>query len=357
MVRMRCGMGVSDALTLWKWRITFVVEWTLLLENRMESLFTECVTCLIVTSCDVDSIDKLVCERKWSVDSVIFSCSPPITWVWERNHANLLSLDFLIPIHSTSLQYHLHRLALEFHNYNHHHSLSFSSNCNPYSIHCLKPINETYSNSSLWFLFNRILLLCQLATYILLHSFHYSLILSSLFFAFTYLTPINSSSSLIAFTLMNDIPFLIIYIPSLILPHVQSNILLLNKHRDRSLIQSFLFRRTRRCLGRKGEGLRSGKIICNQRTNRKSGNTTHIRILLALTDWKTERKRIASTQTRLHSEVGIGCIQWLRIRSVLRVQPLHSQKVSSRQCRSKDPPRHRCGSTGSTRGPDPAWRQ
>ena len=76
-----------------------VVEWTLLLENRMESLFRVCVACLIVTSCDVESIDEFVCEKKWSADSALFSWSPPITWVWERNHANLLSLDFLIPIH------------------------------------------------------------------------------------------------------------------------------------------------------------------------------------------------------------------------------------------------------------------
>ena len=156
MVRMRCGMGVSDALTLWKWRITFVVEWTLLLGNRMESLFIESVTCLIVTSCDIDSIDEFVCERKWSVDSVIFSCSPPITWVWERNHVNLHFLEFSIPIHSASLLYQLHRLALEFHNCNHHHSFSFSSNFNPYSIHCLIFINWTHSDSSQWSLFNRI---------------------------------------------------------------------------------------------------------------------------------------------------------------------------------------------------------
>ena len=127
MVRMRCRMGVSDALTLWKWRISFVVEWTLLLENRMESLFTESVIGLIVTSCDVESIDEFVCERKWSVDSALFSWSPPITWVWERNHANLLFLGFLISFHSTSLLYHLHRLALESRNCNHHHSFPFSS--------------------------------------------------------------------------------------------------------------------------------------------------------------------------------------------------------------------------------------
>ena len=127
MVRMRCGMGVSDALTLWKWRISFVVERTLLLENRMESLFTEGVTCLIVTSCDIESIDKFVCERKWSVDSVVYSYSPPITWVWKRNHANLLFLGFVISFHSASLLYHLHRLALEYHNCNHHHSFPFSS--------------------------------------------------------------------------------------------------------------------------------------------------------------------------------------------------------------------------------------
>ena len=156
MVRMRCGMGVSDALTLWKWRISFVVEWTLLLENRMESLFRVCVACLIVTSCDVESIDEFVCERKWSVDSALFSWSPPITWVWERNHANLLFLEFLISFHSASLLYHLHRLALEYRNCNHHHSFPFSSNCNPYSIHCLISIKWTHSNSSQWSLFNRI---------------------------------------------------------------------------------------------------------------------------------------------------------------------------------------------------------
>ena len=104
-----------------------VVEWTLLLENRIESLFTECVACLIVTSCDVESIDEFVCERKWSADSVVFSWSTPIIWVWKRNHANLLFLGFSIPIHSASLPYHLHRLALESHNCNHHHSFSFSS--------------------------------------------------------------------------------------------------------------------------------------------------------------------------------------------------------------------------------------
>ena len=119
-------------------------------------LFTECVTCLIVTSCDVESIDEFVCERKWSADSALFSWSPPITRVWERNHVNLLSLGFSIPIHSTSLQYHLHRLALESRNCNHHHSFPFSSNCNPYSIHCLISIKWTHSNSSQWSLFNRI---------------------------------------------------------------------------------------------------------------------------------------------------------------------------------------------------------
>ena len=50
MVRMRCGMDVSDALTLWKWRISFVVERTLLLENRMDiSLHRGC--CLL--DCDL----------------------------------------------------------------------------------------------------------------------------------------------------------------------------------------------------------------------------------------------------------------------------------------------------------------
>ena len=43
---------------------SFVVERTLLLENRMESLFRVCVACLIVTSCDVESIDEFVCEMK-----------------------------------------------------------------------------------------------------------------------------------------------------------------------------------------------------------------------------------------------------------------------------------------------------
>ena len=41
-----------------------VVERTLLLENRMDSLFTKGIACLIVTSCDVESIDEFVCERK-----------------------------------------------------------------------------------------------------------------------------------------------------------------------------------------------------------------------------------------------------------------------------------------------------
>ena len=151
-------MGVSDALTLWKWRITFVVEWMLLLENRMESLFRVCVACLIVTSCDVESIDEFVCKRKWSADFASFSWSPPITPVWERDHANLLFLGFLISFHSTSLLYHLHRLAFESRNCNHHHSFPFSSNCNPYSIHCLISIKWTHSNSSQWSLFNRITL-------------------------------------------------------------------------------------------------------------------------------------------------------------------------------------------------------
>ena len=115
-----------------------------------------CVARLIVTSCDVESIDEFVCERKWSVDSALFSWSPPITWVWERNHVNLLFLGFSIPIHSASLLYHLHRLALESRNCNHHHSFPFSSNCNPYSIHCLISIKWTHSNSSQWSLFNRI---------------------------------------------------------------------------------------------------------------------------------------------------------------------------------------------------------
>ena len=42
----------------------FVVERILLLENRMESLFRVCVACLVVTSCDVESIDEFVCEMK-----------------------------------------------------------------------------------------------------------------------------------------------------------------------------------------------------------------------------------------------------------------------------------------------------
>ena len=156
MVRKRCGMSSIDALTLWKWRNRLLLNKHYSLKNRMESLFTEDVACLIVTSCDVESIDEFVCEKKWSVDSVVYSYSPPITWVWKRNHANLLSLDFLTPIHSTSLLYHLHRLALESRNCNHHHSLSFSSNCNPYSIHLLIPIKWTHSNSSQWSLFYRI---------------------------------------------------------------------------------------------------------------------------------------------------------------------------------------------------------
>ena len=156
MVRMRCGMSSIDALTLWKWRISVVVEWTLLLRNRMESLFTEGDACLIVTSSDVESIDEFVCEMKWSVDSALFSWSPPITWVWERDHANLLSLGFLISFHSTSLLYQSHRLALESRNCNHHHSFPFSLNCNPYSINCLIPIKWTHSDSSQWSLFNRI---------------------------------------------------------------------------------------------------------------------------------------------------------------------------------------------------------
>ena len=50
MVRMRCGMSSIDALTLWKWRISFVVERTLLLENRMDiSLHRGC--CLL--DCDL----------------------------------------------------------------------------------------------------------------------------------------------------------------------------------------------------------------------------------------------------------------------------------------------------------------
>ena len=64
-------------------------------QNRI-SLHRVCVACLIVTSCDVESIDEFVCEMKWSVDSVSFSYSPPITWVWERDHANLLFLGFVI---------------------------------------------------------------------------------------------------------------------------------------------------------------------------------------------------------------------------------------------------------------------
>ena len=41
---------------------------------------------------------------------------------------NLLFLDFLISFHSASLLYHLHRLALESRNCNHHNSFPFSSN-------------------------------------------------------------------------------------------------------------------------------------------------------------------------------------------------------------------------------------
>ena len=158
MVRMRCGMSSIDALTLWKWRNCLLLNERYSLKTEWISLFGVCVARLIVTSSDVESIDEFVCERKWSVDSALFSWSPPITWVWERNHANLLSLDFLIPIHSTSLLYHLHRLALESRNCNHHHSFPFSSNCNPYSIHCLISIKWTHSNSSQWSLFNRITL-------------------------------------------------------------------------------------------------------------------------------------------------------------------------------------------------------
>ena len=126
MVRMRCGMGVTDALTLWKWRESFVVEWTLLLENRMDSLFRVCVACLIVTSCDVELIDEFVCEKKWCADSILLSWSLAITWVLERNHANLHFL-VIFPIHSESILHHQHRLSLESHNCNHHHSFPFSS--------------------------------------------------------------------------------------------------------------------------------------------------------------------------------------------------------------------------------------
>ena len=65
---------------------------------------------------------------------------------------------FLDPNSFRSILYHLHRLALESHNCNHHHSFPFSSNCNPYSIHCLISIKWTHSNSSQWSLFNRITL-------------------------------------------------------------------------------------------------------------------------------------------------------------------------------------------------------
>jgi len=71
----------------------------------MESLFAESVTCLIVTSSHVESIDEFVCERKWSADSVVYSYSPPITWVWERNHASLLILGFVISFLSWSFLY------------------------------------------------------------------------------------------------------------------------------------------------------------------------------------------------------------------------------------------------------------
>ena len=73
------------------------------------------------------------------------SCESAIPWI-------------LDPISFRSILYHLHRLALESRNCNHHHSFPFSSNCNPYSIHCLISINSTHSNSSQWSLFNRITL-------------------------------------------------------------------------------------------------------------------------------------------------------------------------------------------------------
>ena len=60
------------------------------------NLSSEGVACLIVTSSDVESIDEFICERKWSADSVVYSYSPPIIWVWKRNHANLLFLGFVI---------------------------------------------------------------------------------------------------------------------------------------------------------------------------------------------------------------------------------------------------------------------
>ena len=127
MVRMRCEMGVSDALTLWKWRSCLLLNERYSLKTEW-NLFIEGVARLIVTSCDVESVDEFICERKWSVDSVSLSWSLAITWVWERNHVNLLFLGFSIPILSASLLYHLHHLALEFHNCNHHHSFSFLIN-------------------------------------------------------------------------------------------------------------------------------------------------------------------------------------------------------------------------------------
>ena len=158
MVRKRCGMSSIDALTLWKWRISFVVEWTLLLENRMDSLFTDSVACLIVTSCDVDSIDEFVCEMKRSVDSIVYSYSPPITWVWERNHVNLLFLGFVISFLSWSFLYYSPRGI-----WNDHPDYSFSfllirkhSLFNPSSqTHQLNSfhfitLKQLLSNPSLW---------------------------------------------------------------------------------------------------------------------------------------------------------------------------------------------------------------
>ena len=127
MVRMRCGMGVSDALTLWKWRITFVVEWTLLLANRMESLHRGC--------CSLDC-DLLWCWinrwiRLWK-EMICWFCrlfllSSDNLSVGEESCESIIPW-FLDPNSFRSILYHLHRLALEYHNCNHHHSFPFSSN-------------------------------------------------------------------------------------------------------------------------------------------------------------------------------------------------------------------------------------
>ena len=104
-----------------------VVEWTLLLENRMD-IYLHRVCCLL--DCDLlwCWINRWI--RLW-IEMICWFCfilliSSDNLSVGEESCESIIPW-FLDPNSFRSILYHLHRLALESRNCNHHHSFPFSS--------------------------------------------------------------------------------------------------------------------------------------------------------------------------------------------------------------------------------------